>query len=101
MNAQKILIGTLSAMVAGVAIGLLLAPAKGSETRQKIADSASNLKKKLRKMRGKANEELDELKEVFEHEVGGLKDDVRERVLRLIEKSRMGYNNIKEEAMSN
>lgn len=98
MNAQKILIGVLSGLVAGVAIGVLTAPAKGSETRQKIADSADELKRKLRRLRGQAADELDELKSVFENEVEGLKDDVRERVLKLIETSKKGYNGVKEEA---
>lgn len=101
MSAQKILIGALSAMAAGMAIGLLIAPAKGSETRQKIADSADQLKKKLRRIGGKADAELDDLREVFEHEVEGLKEDVRQSVLNLIEKSRQGYNHVREEAMSN
>ena len=101
MGAQKILIGTLSGIVAGIAIGLLVAPAKGSDTRQKISDTADNLRRKIRRLRGKANAELDELKEIFEHEVDGLKDDVRERVLKLIEASKTSYNQVKEEAMAN
>ena len=98
MSAQKILIGVLSALVAGVAIGVLIAPAKGSETRKKISDSAEELKRKLRRLRGQAADELDELKSVLETEAGGLKDDVRERVLKLIEASKKRYNNVKEEA---
>jgi gas vesicle protein len=101
MGAQRILIGTLSAVAVGMAIGLLVAPAKGSDTRQKIADSADGLRKRIRRIRGKADAELDDLKEVFEHEVAGLKDEIRQSVLNLIEKSREGYNHVKEEAMSN
>jgi gas vesicle protein len=101
MGPQKILIGTLSAVAIGMAIGLLVAPAKGSETRQRISDSADGIRRKIRRIRGKADAELDELKEVFEHEVEGLKEDVRQSVLHLIERSRQGYNNIKEEALSN
>jgi len=98
MSAQKILITALSALAAGVAIGLLTAPAKGSDTRQKIAGSADDLKKKLRKLTGQAVDELDELKTVFEREVEGLKKDVREKVLKLIEASKKGNNHIKETA---
>ena len=100
MSAQKILIGTLSGIVAGVAIGLLVAPDKGSETRARIADTANSLKKRLQKLRGTTVDELDELKEVFEHEVTGLKDDVRERVLNLINASKMSGNNVKNQVLS-
>jgi hypothetical protein len=51
-------------------------------------------------MRGATNQELDELHEVFEHEIQGLRDDIREKVLKLIDLSKKSYNHIKAEAMS-
>lgn len=41
MKAGKILIGVLSGAAAGVAAGLLLAPKKGSDTRQRIKDKSN------------------------------------------------------------
>jgi len=96
MSLQKMMIATLT----GVVIGVLIAPAKGSETRQKLSDSADNIKDKIRRLRGATNEELDELHEVFEHEIAGLKEDIREKILRLIETSKKGYNHVKSEALS-
>ena len=65
MSAQRILVAALSGFVAGVAVGLMVAPASGSEIRQRISDSASDLagglKDKIRNLRGKAEEELDDL----------------------------------------
>lgn len=65
MSAQRVLIAALSGFVAGVAVGLMVAPASGSETRQRIADSATDfadgVKNKIRKFRGKVEEELDDL----------------------------------------
>ena len=101
MSLQKVLIGTVSGILAGVAVGLLLAPAKGSETHQKIAESTDHLRNKLRNIRGKTADELDQLQEIFENEVSGLKDDVRSKILKLIEASKMSYSHIKDEAMAN
>ena len=100
MSAKNVLIGALAGLVAGVAIGVLTAPAEGSETRQRIADTADNLKRKLRHLRGLTVDELDELKEIFEKETEGLKDDVRSRVLDLIKAAKAKGNHIKEQALS-
>ena len=96
MSLQRIFTATLS----GIIIGLLIAPAKGSETRQKITDSADQIKDKIRRMRGTTNNELAELHQVFEHEIAGLREDIREKVLKLIEVSKKGYNHVKAEALS-
>jgi len=65
MSAQRVLVAALSGFVAGVAVGLMVAPASGSEIRQRIADSASDfaggIKDKIRNLRGNAEEELDDL----------------------------------------
>ncbi len=97
---KKVLIGALSGLAAGVVVGMLTAPASGSETRQKISDSATDLKKRLRRLTGKAKSELDELSDVFQNEVEGLGDDVREKVLKLIEASKETYKNVKEEVLA-
>ncbi len=39
---QKVLIGVLSGLAAGVALGLLLAPASGSETRENLVNGTRN-----------------------------------------------------------
>lgn len=44
---MKILIGTLAGLVAGVAIGMLLAPVSGSDARKNIADGTKNQWRKL------------------------------------------------------
>ncbi|GGA95212.1 YtxH domain-containing protein [Puia dinghuensis] len=100
MNAQKVMIGALSGLVAGVAIGILVAPAEGKETRQRIADTAESLKRKLRQLRGAAIDELDELKDIFEKEVEGMREDVRNHVLELIKAAKEKGNHIKEHVMS-
>ena len=97
-SSKQILVGTVAGIVAGAVAGLLLAPQSGAETRQKISDSATDIKKRLKKLRNKANGEFDDLRDVFASEVDGLSSDVRERVLKLIDKSKASFNNLKDEA---
>lgn len=94
MSAKQILIGTVAGVVAGAVAGILLAPKSGEETRQQIAEATDEWKRKVRSWKNNSMEELDDLKTVFGQEISGLKDDVRERVLRLIEQSKEAYANI-------
>ncbi len=96
MSLQRLFTATLS----GIVIGILIAPGRGADTRRKISDSVDNIKDKIRRIRGTTNEELEELHNVFDHEISGLRDDIREKVLRLIEVSKKGYNHIKSETLS-
>jgi gas vesicle protein len=96
MSLQRMLTYTLS----GIVIGILIAPARGTETRKKLSDSVDNIKDKIRRIRGTTNTELQELHDVFEHEISGLRDDIREKVLRLIEVSKKSYNHVKSETLS-
>jgi gas vesicle protein len=100
MNMKNLLVGTLTALAAGVAIGILIAPAEGKETRQRLADTADSLKRKIRKLRGVTADELDELREIFEREAEGMSNDFRARVLELIKAAKEKGNHIKETAMS-
>jgi gas vesicle protein len=100
MNMQKFLIGTLTGLAAGVALGILIAPAEGKETRQRLSDTADSLKRKLRQLRGVTADELDELRDIFEREAEGLRDDVKSRILELIKAAKQKGNHIKESALS-
>lgn len=42
MKPSNIFLGILAAVAAGVVVGILIAPAKGSETRRLIADKAND-----------------------------------------------------------
>lgn len=118
MSTKKVIIGVLSGTLAGLAIGLLYAPAKGEDTRQKIVDSADELKNKItetadewktkladtadewkakfKRLKGQAIDELDELQSIFENEAGGLSDDVKQRVAKLIESSKKSFTDYKD-----
>ncbi|HEX6915862.1 MAG TPA: YtxH domain-containing protein [Chitinophagaceae bacterium] len=47
MNNLKMVVFTLAGLVAGIGLGVLLAPAAGTETRRKLKYSTSALRKKL------------------------------------------------------
>ncbi|WP_143307294.1 YtxH domain-containing protein [Chitinophaga vietnamensis] len=100
MSTTKFLAGALAGLTTGVVIGLLTAPDSGEGTRKKIKHTAEGWRYKINKLVGKGSDDLAELKKVFEHEVTGLKDDVRERVLKLIDESQNSYNRFKKEALS-
>jgi len=97
MSAKQILVGTVSGIIAGAIVGVVLAPQSGEETRKQIADSANDLKKKLKKLTGKSVDELNDLQDLFKSEISGLSDDVRERVLALIKRSRASAQAIADE----
>lgn len=101
MSLQKIIVAATAGLVAGAVIGLLTAPASGKETRENIAKGADELKKKIRNLRGQAMDELDELRDLFETEVDGLQEDVKERVLALINKAKTSKNNFTTEVTAN
>jgi len=96
MSTSRFLTGAL----VGLVTGLLLAPEKGEDLRSDIADQAKDLKKKLYKMAGKANAELNDLKGLLANEVEGLSDDVRERILAMIEDGEDTAKNIKKKVVS-
>lgn len=75
----------MTGLLLGVGIGLLLAPEKGEDTREAIADTAENWKKKWDKLLGKAATKLDDVKALLEKEVAGLNDDVRSRILTILD----------------
>lgn len=91
---SKLLTGALL----GVAIGLLVAPEKGEDMREDLADTAENWKKKFNKLIGKAGMEMEDLRKVIEGEIGGLSDDVRSRLLTIMDEGKSKAQNMKSQA---
>jgi gas vesicle protein len=96
MSTSKFFAGALVGLVAG----LLLAPEKGEDLRNDIADSADKWKKKLYRAAGKTGAELDDLRDMLEDEVAGLSDDVRHRLLTILDESGKSAKNIKKNITS-
>ena len=91
----------LAGVVVGAVAGLLLAPEKGSDMREHIADTAEKWKEKWDRLMGNAGMELEDLKHVLEQEINGLSDDVRNRILTILEESRNAAANIRNEVRTN
>ena len=73
MSLAKIIIAASAGVAAGLVIGLLAAPASGAETRQKIADGAEELRKKILQLKGDAEEKLNDFKNDFDNNKDGVK----------------------------
>jgi gas vesicle protein len=58
MNNKNVLWGVLAGLAAGTILGILFAPAKGSETRQKITDKGNEFAENLKKRFDRAVDDL-------------------------------------------
>lgn len=72
---SKVLIGLLAGLAAGAAIGLLLAPEKGSETRDKLSQSLKDLGDSIKE---KAADEINNLTSLKDKVVGTIKSKLRD-----------------------
>ncbi len=79
----------ISGALLGVAAGLLLAPQKGEDLREDIADNAKKMKKNLYKMAGKGAAELADLKDILSDEVEGLSESMRHRLLTVLNEAQL------------
>ena len=64
----------------GLAVGLLVAPEKGEDTRDSLADNYEKLKDKFLRLTGRAGARMDDLRALLGKEVEGISDDVRARI---------------------
>jgi gas vesicle protein len=75
----------LTGAAIGLVIGLLIAPEKGEDLRNDIVDTADKWKERLNRLRGKANANLDDLRGLLDHEIDGLSEDLKHRILTILD----------------
>jgi gas vesicle protein len=72
---SKVLIALLAGIAAGAALGLLLAPEKGSETRDKLSQSLKDLGDSIK---DKAADEINNLSSLKDKVVSSIKSKLRD-----------------------
>jgi gas vesicle protein len=83
----------LTGALLGVVVGLLIAPQKGEDLREDIADATDRWKDKLNRLMGKANANLDDLKNFLDKNIDGLSDDLRHRIMTILDEAEeLAYN---------
>lgn len=74
-------------LLSGIAIGLLIAPEKGSKIRHSIKKNTFLCKNKLEKLFKKGKDELADIKSALEDETNEVTSEVREKLLKLIDET--------------
>lgn len=83
MSTSRFLAGAL----AGLVVGLLIAPEKGSELRSDIADTAGRVRNRINGLMGRSGLDLDDLRSMLDKNIDGLSDDVKNRILTIIDEA--------------
>jgi gas vesicle protein len=84
MKNNTLAIGLLGGLAIGTALGILFAPAKGSETRKKIADKSTDLKDIVvdssGKLTNKITQTINELKRESQNLIGNTTEIVKDEI---------------------
>jgi gas vesicle protein len=90
MTTTKVILGILGAAAAGLVVGMLIAPEKGTDLRRNLKQTADDWvdelsnwvgkgKEYIDEVRSRASEEVSSLQDTGEEEVGAMKDDLARR----------------------
>jgi len=80
MQTTKVLVGILGAAAAGLVIGMLIAPEKGSDMRKNLKRTADDWIDELSNLVGKGKEYLDEVRSRASDELNSLEADAEEGI---------------------
>lgn len=84
-NSSKIILGLIGATIAGVAIGMLLAPDKGTELRKKIGETAGDLASRVGDLVTYGKEKFEEVTNTVSEKADGLVNEAVKRGSRVKE----------------
>ena len=80
MKNNNVLLGILGGVAVGAALGILFAPAKGSETRKKIADKGNDLKDNFKDSLSKLTDKISKSVEGFKDEAQDLIAEAEQKI---------------------
>lgn len=80
MTNTKLLLGILGAAAAGLVVGMLIAPEKGSDFRRNLKTTADDWVDELSNWVGKGKEYLDEVRSRATEEASSLQDNAEEEL---------------------
>ncbi len=83
MSTSKFLAGAL----AGLIVGLLLAPDKGQNTRDSLTQTAQRLRDHIYRISGRSVSGINELRQYLRKDIDGLPEDVRNRILTILDEA--------------
>jgi len=92
MKNNNVLLGILGGVAVGAALGILFAPAKGSETRKKIADKGNDLKDNFKDSLSKLTDKISKSVEGFKDEAQDLIAEAEQK----IKEEKTNLENLKE-----
>ncbi len=75
----------LTGVIVGLAAGMLLAPDTGEHTREQLSDTANKWKGKLDKLMGRAEAELDDLRDYLDRNINGLSEEAKRKILAVLD----------------
>ncbi len=91
---SKVLAALLAGLAAGAAIGILFAPEKGSETRDRLNESLKNLGDSIK---DRAADEIENLTDLKDKVVGNIKSKIQsleDEYLNVADKSESAYTKV-------
>ena len=80
MKNNNVLLGIRGGVAVGAALGILFAPAKGSETRKKIADKGNDLKDNFKDSLSKLTDKISKSVEGFKDEAQDLIAEAEQKI---------------------
>lgn len=85
----------LAGALIGVVTGMLLAPKRGSELRDDLSDNAEKIQKRIKRIVRKTTTQVNDLRGLLEDEIEGLSDDVRYRMLTILDETEDRVQNVR------